>query len=129
MKLDKEQQAVLIMIAMKLPLLKTECTEKHIVKGSEILEWGTIDELEGKPIDPDKDYIYNYPVVIYQDHLKRLEKAWRRKGPDGVSEYLVWIDNLVGKYKAAEEAKLKEVKETTNSNWLKRLLGNKKIKE
>ncbi len=128
MRLTKEEEAILIQIAMRLPLVKTECTEKHIVKGSEILEWDTITEIDGKPIDPEADYIHHFPVVIYTDHLKRLKKAWRAYGPDGVSKYMVWIDQLVGKHKAAEAAKEEESKKASagKSNWLKGLLGNKK---
>lgn len=112
MKLDREINDYLMAIAMKLPIVKEESCEKHLVKGSEILEWGTIIEIDGQPINPEKDYLYSFPLVIYTDHLKRLQKAWKRKGPDGVSEYMVWIDNLVGKHKAAaaEQSKPKKKK-------------------
>lgn len=109
MKLDKKINDYLTAIAMKLPIVKEESCEKHLVKGSEILEWGTITEIDGHPINPEKDYLYSFPIVVYTDHLKRLQRAWKRKGPDGISEYLVWVDRLVGKHKAAaaEQAKPK----------------------
>lgn len=102
MKLNREYNDYLMRIAIKLPLLKEHSCEKHLTKGSEILEWGTITEIDGQPIKPDQDYLYNFPLIIYVDHLKRLQKAWKRKGPDGVTDYLQWIDGIVGKYKAEE---------------------------
>ncbi len=107
MKLTKEYNNYLMQIAMTLPLLKDQSCEKHLMKGSEILEWETITELDGKPIDPEKDYLYSFPLVVYVDHLKRLQKAWKRKGPDGVSDYLVWIDGIVGRYKKETAANQK----------------------
>ncbi len=65
MKLDKECNDYLMMIAMKLPLLKEHSCEKHLTKGSEILEWGTITEIDGEPIKPDQEYLYRFPVVIH----------------------------------------------------------------
>jgi len=117
MKLNNEINDYLMAIAMKLPIVKEESCEKHLVKGSEILDWGTITEIDGQPINPEKDYLYSFPIVVYTDHLKRLQRGWKRKGPDGVSEYLVWVDRLVGKNKAAaaEQAKPKEKKSILKS--------------
>lgn len=124
MKLNREYNDILIQIAMKLPIVKEHACEKHLVKGAEILEWETVTEIDGQPIDPDKDYLYSFPVVIYKDHLKRLQKAWKRKGPDGISEYLVWIDKLVAKHKTAVQPQSNSTAAAQKmSSWLTRLLS------
>ncbi len=120
MKLNKEYNNYLMQIAMKLPLLKDQSCEKHLMKGSEILEWETITELDGKSIDPEKDYLYSFPLVVYVDHLKRLQKAWKRKGPEGVSEYMVWVDNIIDRYKKLNPP----VPAAKKGNWFSRALDS-----
>jgi hypothetical protein len=120
MKLTSEYNNYLIQIAMKLPLLKEQSCEKHLTKGQEILDWGTVTEIDGEPIDPEKNYLYSFPVVVHVDHLKRLQKGWKRKGPDGVSEYLVWVDNLIGKQKKIQEEAAKP--QEPKLSWLNKLV-------
>ena len=74
-------------LAANVPLINEATNEKHFYKGSEILEWGTITEIDGKPIDPSKIYQYNYPVLMIQNKQRRLKRAYLKHGIEGVKHF------------------------------------------
>ena len=65
-----------------------------MIKGAEILSWNTITEIDGNPINPEQVYKWNFPVIRYADHYKRLKRRYVKKGIDGVQQYLDWIETL-----------------------------------
>lgn len=95
MKLTAFHKEHLKGIAKKLPVVLTDTHEKHIVKGKDILEWGTVTEIDGMPVDPERDYLWHYPVQMYHNHYRRLKRVFRRTGIDGVCEYLKNISNII----------------------------------
>lgn len=82
-------------IAKQLPVVLTDTHEKHLVSGRDILEWGTIDQIDGKPIELDKLYLWHYPVQMYRNHYRRLKKAYEKSRMDGVLAYLKEVNDLI----------------------------------
>jgi hypothetical protein len=102
MKLTPDQQFHLRGIAKQLPVILTDTHEKHLVKGKDILEWNTITEIDGQPIDPDKEYLWHYPVQMYHNHYRRLKRAYIKEDMKGIYDYLskinrIWKENNNGK--------------------------------
>ncbi len=81
-------------IAGQLPMVNQETCEKHRLTGAEVLEETEIREFEGKPIDPKEVYIMPMPVLIAANHYRRLKKAWKRAGRDGVQHYMRRIEKI-----------------------------------
>lgn len=109
MKIDKEQDNILRQIAARIPLINVHSVEKHWLKGSEILEWETITEIEGKPIIPEKIYVWNYPVITMMNHYRRLKKIWfthdtdKTKAMEAVLRYMTYIGNVIKRSKEEKE--------------------------
>lgn len=97
-KITKEIQQDLMQMASQLPAVQETVCERHYYKGSEILEWGTITEFEGKPIDPEKTYAYNYPVIVLRNHYRRLKSAWKANSIQGVIRYCEELQKLVNEH-------------------------------
>jgi hypothetical protein len=93
-KYSKDIENDLKELAGTLPMVSVESVEKHWLKGSEILEWQTIDKLDGVPIDPEKEYIFFHPVLMAANHFRRLKKAWKKNSINGVIHYLNRIEKL-----------------------------------
>lgn len=75
-------------LAANIPLINESTHENHLVLGSEILEWGTITEIDGKLIDPEKKYMYQFPVNIVQNNRRRMKRAYLKNGEAGIRHYL-----------------------------------------
>lgn len=97
--LTNEEKRALQHLAQQLPVFLDNTHEKRIIAGSEILSWGTVAEIDGQPIDPDKKYVWNYPVQLYNNHYRRMKKAYLKHGTPGISKYL---DSLIAKKRVIE---------------------------
>lgn len=93
-RLTKETEANLLEIASQLPGMEIHSQEKHFYTGAEILEWDTITEVDGKPIDPEETYQFNHPVIIRANHYRRLRRAWKKNSIAGVINYCERINKL-----------------------------------
>ena len=82
-------------LANNMAFINEETHEKHEMLGSEILAWGTIKEIDGKPIEPEKKYMYNSPVMIIQNNRRRMKRAFLRNGEQGITELLKQNLNVV----------------------------------
>jgi len=100
-KLTKFELFHLKGIAKELPVIVSDAHEKHLVSGKDILEWGTITEIDGQPIDPDKQYMWHYPVQMYHNHYRRLRKAYQTEEMAGVYSYLSKITRIIKDNKQA----------------------------
>ena len=65
-----------------------ETHELHWYKGSEILSWDTISEIDGKPIDANKMYQVSEPVLIMRNNARRLKRAFLRSGGKSIEGFL-----------------------------------------
>ncbi len=108
--LTKTISDLLSHLARLLPQVQCHSVEKHQVKGSEILSWNTIEEIDDEPIDPERIYTWRYPVIFPANHKRRLKNRYKKKGIPGVQQYLEWIISL---QKEGEEIeRLQVLKET-----------------
>lgn len=82
-------------MAKNMPLIMTQTHEKQLLKGSEILEWGTVNEIDGKPIDPNKLYLYHSPLQLARNHGRRFKKAWLKDGQEGIRAYMNGVLDIV----------------------------------
>jgi len=69
-------------------LINEESHEKHLLKGSEILSWGTVKEIDGQPINPDQIYLYRYPLFMVQNNARRMKKAFLKHGEKGITHFM-----------------------------------------
>lgn len=90
----KSIEALLNQLADLLPQVQVSTYEVHKTKGSEILSWNTVAEIDGKPINPEQIYDYRWPVIMPANHKRRLRKKYKRKGIPGVRQYLEWVIGL-----------------------------------
>lgn len=110
-------ESLLKELASKLPALTVETHEKHLITGAEIISWNTITEIDGKPINPEEKYIWNYPVICYANHYRRLRRRYRKKGIEGVQDYLTYIDSLVKEKKISGTMKaIRKIIQTVATN-------------
>jgi uncharacterized protein (UPF0216 family) len=94
MKIDKQIQAELELVASKLPPMR-ELDELGNMKfrfgtfkesGKSLLRSNPgMKDADGKPLNPDKFYKVKLPVYI--DHKKEILKAFKISGEEGVKEY------------------------------------------
>lgn len=75
-------------LANNMPLINQSSHEQHLITGAEILEWGTVKEIDGKPIDPAKKYLWNYPVLMIQNNRRQMKRAFIRNGVKGIENLL-----------------------------------------
>lgn len=99
-KLNKQEEEILKAIASKLPAINVYSCEKHLLKGSEILEWETVTEIDGVAIIPDKMYEWSYPVITEMNHYRRLKKCWTSSSDPQrrVMDYMKYISDIVERH-------------------------------
>ena len=82
-------------LANSMPVVLEHTCEKHVVKGAELASDLNLlnrpAEVEGKPIDPEKEYIKAMPVQIAMNHARRMKKAFQRAGEAGVDRYIAGV--------------------------------------
>lgn len=81
--------------AAEVPAVELFRTEKHYVKGAELIAQGT-EEVEGQPINPDKIYLQHMPVVIHANHSRRMRKVFKKHGNEGLLAYYDAVDRANG---------------------------------
>ena len=91
----KKKMKALKALSANLPLINVQTHEEHWYTGDEILEWGTVKEIGGKPIDPVKRYLYRYPVLMIQNNQRKMKRAYLRNGVEGVSQLYKNTLNIV----------------------------------
>lgn len=84
----KKKIKAIKVLANKMALINGSHTESHWVKGSEILSWNTVTEIDGKPIDPDKLYDHVMPVMMIQNNQRRMKRACLKNGVEGMKHVL-----------------------------------------
>ena len=86
-------------IAGKMPLIMRSTHEKHIKKGTELLE-DDIKELDGKPVDLERLYVVPMPVQIAINHKRTMKRLCKRHKGDRVVAYVNAVNNYQAKQKA-----------------------------
>lgn len=98
-KLNKQQLKAFRLIAGQLPTISDQTCEKHWMLGSEIIALQLHNEIEGEVINPEKRYLYVFPVLLAANHYRRLKKAFYRADRDGVQEYIMLIERIAEEFK------------------------------
>lgn len=77
-------------LAQELPPLGS--SQERRALGSELLKVG-YESTKERPIDPDKVYIANMPIVV--NHYDRLKEAYKAEGKLGIAKYQKWVNAVV----------------------------------
>lgn len=93
--INKQMLAAFKILADNLRPVNNETSEIHRLKGSDIIEFDNITEMDGVKIDPEQYYMMRYPVMIFSNHYRRLKNAWKKRGREGVQDYLRYVHDLV----------------------------------
>lgn len=84
--MKKPQLKVIQIIANYLPVHGQASNINSIVSGEDAILAGT-NEIEGKEVNPDKDYIIGNRLIMPVDHIKRIKRAFKSNGKNGIIEY------------------------------------------
>jgi len=87
MKIKKETHDKFLILASRLQNSHDTVRDKMILSGFELKETG-MSSLNGRPVDITKNYIKKVDRKEPVNHLKRMERIYRRRGPEGVFVYL-----------------------------------------
>ena len=82
-KISKQIEA----IAGKLPLIMRSTTERHFVKGAELIA-DDQHEVEGKRVHPEATYVNRLPVQIAINHKRAMKKMFKKYKGAGVQGYI-----------------------------------------
>jgi hypothetical protein len=85
--MDKATQRKIMVIAEMLPADNYSTVIKEEIKGEDLLLCGQT-EVEGKPIDPEKTYLFNNAFIHQMNHYRRLKRSFLRNGLNGIKNYL-----------------------------------------
>lgn len=87
-------------LAASMPAVNVASHEVHRYTGAEILAWDTVKEIGGKPIDPEKTYLYNEPVFMIQNNRRVMKRAFLRNGTAGIVDVFNSTAKLMADQKA-----------------------------
>ena len=87
MKIKKETHQKFLILVSRLQNNHDIVKDKMVLSGFELKATGT-NSLNGRPIDMTKNYIKKVDRKEPINHLKRLERIYRRRGSEGVFVYL-----------------------------------------
>lgn len=93
-RITKDILAKIDQTAAMLPIVLGWTKEKHRMTGAEVIELGTIKEIEGKKIIEDMTYIIPFPVQLNYNHKRRLRKAYQKGGFDAIQKYVLMIHQI-----------------------------------
>ena len=84
--MKKSQVKLIGIIANSLPNQGQASNINSIVSGEDAILAGTT-EIEGKEVDPEKEYIIGNRLIMAVDHKNRLKGMFKRHGKNGLIEY------------------------------------------
>lgn len=74
-------------IAGKLPTIMRQTSERHYVKGIDLIN-DNRPEVEGKKVNPEDIYVDRYPVQIAINHKRAMKKMFKKYKGEGVQSYI-----------------------------------------
>ncbi|MCK5614235.1 hypothetical protein KAR91_70875 [Candidatus Pacearchaeota archaeon] len=84
--MKKHQVKLIGIIAKALPGQSQASNINSIVSGEDAILAGT-NEIEGKEVDPEKEYMIPNRLIMPVDHIKRIKRAFKSNGKNGIIEY------------------------------------------
>ena len=85
--MNKKALKIISKISNQLPVQLYNTKYRVKCSGEDVILAGT-DEIEGKKIDPKKDYILNSILQRGVDHKSRMKKIYNKRGKIGLITYL-----------------------------------------
>ena len=86
---------ILIEVAKHIPKSSRVVYYPSSIIGSDLILSGT-NTVEGCLVDPKRDYVMKAPVYYEINHYKRMKKAFKKNGRDGIVRYLAPFFNQKG---------------------------------
>jgi len=74
-------------IAKMLPTTSYATSEYQEISGEDLLLSGN-KEVGGKPVESEKTYSMRVPVLNEENHYRRMKRAFRASGSEGIKRYL-----------------------------------------
>ena len=84
--MNKKTAKLFEVLAGHLPDRLIASTYQKTLKGEDVILAGTL-EIDGKKIDPEKEYRIDNNLIREVNHKLRLKKAFKTKGKQGVIDY------------------------------------------
>ena len=84
--MKKPQVKLIEIIAKNLPSQSQVSNINSVVTGEDAILAGT-SEIEGKAVDPEKEYIIPNRLIMPVDHVARIKRAFSSNGKNGIIEY------------------------------------------
>ena len=84
--MTKEVEKFIHKLAINLPAVKYAARDKRFVSGSDLILAGH--DKEDKNIDPEGRYEIGIPFELPVNHERRLKRAYKRNGKEGLIHYL-----------------------------------------
>lgn len=85
--MNKRHLKIINEIANVLPKTQYAAKDRRLVKGEDLI-LANQTEIDGEPVDPDKEYLMHLPMTIQVNHTNRIKKAFKRHGRAGVIQYV-----------------------------------------
>jgi hypothetical protein len=92
--MDAQIERIIKEMAPKLPILMEHTHELHFVDGSELIAQGHTELEDGRKVYAGLTYEQNMPVMIAMNHERRLRKAYKKHGKEGVFAYIDELNKL-----------------------------------
>ena len=84
--MKKAQVKLIGIIANNLPNQGQVSNINSVVSGEDAILAGTT-EIAGKEVEPGKEYIIGNHLIMAADHIKRIKRAFKSNGKNGIIEY------------------------------------------
>jgi len=113
-------------LAEMLPHENYVSTTREKIKGSDLLLSG-VKEVDGKAIDKEKTYLIHNPLLQQKNHKRRLLRAFKSAGFDGVEKYVARyvakdrrevLDKVMAQLKSLKPVSKKTIAMAKNSKHL-----------
>jgi hypothetical protein len=102
-KLSKEDEKILRAYCSQMPTLTQATCEIHTMTGAELKDIGYVED-KNKPLIDDEKYEFRYPVILGNNHYRRLKKAWLKDGEPGLKKYFEGVKEAIDNHKKEQLA-------------------------
>lgn len=91
-------------LANMLPPMNGQRRIGAIVTGAELIKERDVHEIEGKPVDPDKNYREITPTTVPISHKRQMKKMFYKHGTGGAMLYANGVNQIYKEHIEKQEA-------------------------
>ena len=91
---DEQIFDIIKQLAEQMPVVMEHSTELHRVDGTELIAQGHTEIEPGVKVVAGIKYQQNMPVMIAINHERRMRKAYKKNGQQGLLNYVDMIKNM-----------------------------------